>query len=62
MSYEQCEICGGCSPPMCLAIGSCGEQLATTRPESVTVTDEGDDEDCRFSVFMVPVCTTGFTS
>ena len=51
MSYEQCETCGGWSPPVRLAIGSCSEQLAMAWSESVT--DEGDDEDCRSSVFMV---------
>ena len=59
MSYEQCETCGGWSPAGCLAIGSCSEQLAMARSESVT--DEGDDEDCRSSVFMVFVRIAGFT-
>ena len=59
MSYEQCETCGGWSPPVRLAIGSCSEQLAMAWSESVT--DEGDDEDCRSSVFMVFVRIAGFT-
>ena len=60
MSYERRESCSECSPPVRPAIGSCGEQLAMARSESVT--DEGDDEDCISSAFMVFVRISGFTA
>jgi hypothetical protein len=59
MSYEQCKICGGWTPPVRPAFGSRSELTTISRSESVT---DGSDGDCGSSVSIMFVCIAGFTA